>query len=346
MKITNANRQIWLDFFKSAQAFRDMKSWEWMLDQDMFGVQDPVTGEIGYCCIMGAAGEVFALGVYYGEEGYLSFLKLFDLDEALEIDRMAAGIEQKILKVEFVGRDEIDKTDRETFKKLGLKFRGHCQWIQAREMLPAYFPTYLSDEQAVYLTHVFWQAMEVAERFRKDESILENEEEKTLVRVPRKTAEGLVWEDQYFFEPDEENKPLKKIDPKLVSKAKKELKREKAAICFSLHYMPGVIEKGEGEDRPFFAKMAMWIAYGSAFILGFELFSPRQYEKGFDQHFFDKLHAIGMIPQQIVVNSEMAAEAMQPFADALDIELILTPELEDFQEVFESMGQMMGGGFG
>jgi len=58
--------QEWKALYEAALEFKELAPWNWMNDTDFFGVKDPVSGEIGYCCIMGAAGEYYALGLYSG----------------------------------------------------------------------------------------------------------------------------------------------------------------------------------------------------------------------------------------------------------------------------------------
>lgn len=53
----------WKEFYKIAAKFRDAAPWGWLRDKDIFGVKNPETGEIGWCCIMGAAGQHYALAV-------------------------------------------------------------------------------------------------------------------------------------------------------------------------------------------------------------------------------------------------------------------------------------------
>ena len=61
--------QEWRDLYRAADTFKELAPWDWMLDSDLFGVRNPDTGEIGYCCIMDNLGEHFAFGLYRGDEG-------------------------------------------------------------------------------------------------------------------------------------------------------------------------------------------------------------------------------------------------------------------------------------
>ncbi len=53
----------WKNLYEAAIEFKKVECWNWMQDSDIFGVKNPATGEIGYCCILGRLGDYFGLAV-------------------------------------------------------------------------------------------------------------------------------------------------------------------------------------------------------------------------------------------------------------------------------------------
>ena len=76
MNETPPSSQEWQALFEAAGEFYKLRPWEWMEDSELFGVLNPETGEIGYCCVMGNLGELLALGVYLGSDGLETYLMM------------------------------------------------------------------------------------------------------------------------------------------------------------------------------------------------------------------------------------------------------------------------------
>ena len=61
MKMPSCPLPVWKKLYEATLAFGSIEPWEWMSDTDVFGVQNPEDGEIGYCCVLGELGEVLGL---------------------------------------------------------------------------------------------------------------------------------------------------------------------------------------------------------------------------------------------------------------------------------------------
>lgn len=344
MENTADERQVWKELYKTAVIFRDLRCWEWVSDTDLFGVQDPETGEIGYCCVFGNYGDTFGLGVYVGLKGYKTYYDLLHLEEEIETDQILAGLGQEMLKIEFVDRSEMRKADLQLLKELGIKCRGSHQWIQVRELLPGYLPWFINEKQAVFLTHCLRQAIDVAIRYEDKDDLLVNGEDKILVRIPQGSKQALNWSDQYFDDPEllfsQEEEELKELDPVTHHRVKNKLKKKSTALLFSMSYLPGAV-RGEEETRPFFSRLALWIDYGSGMVMGFDIFSPTEFRQHFEDRLTAKLIDFGFIPSQIVVDGWIAFQLLEPLAEAFDIELICAPEEPLFRTVLDSLNTFM-----
>lgn len=337
MEITKDNEQLWRDLYKAAETFKKLKPWEWMYDSDIFGVKNPDTGEVGYCCIMGNAKQVYALAVYTGDDGLESYWDVADGDND---DPITAGLSQKCLMVSFEDRAILTDEDRAQIKALGLKYRGKKQWVQFRDYSPGLFPWYITDKQAKLLLHAITQAMDVALRYEDNNKLLEKQEDAYLVRIPQATEKGLEWTDEYIVESDLEEEEKKiKLDVATVDRLKKDLKKHNGAILFSVSFMRQTIQEHK-DVRPFFPRLALWISYPSYMIVSQEMFGLN-FKEDFDAYFFKSLEQLGFIPGQIVVPNETTYYLLEPYTEIFEIELIYSPDEQGFKDVFESLSKFL-----
>ena len=47
----------WKALYQAAIEFKTIKPWTWLGEEQVFGVQNPANGKIGYCCILGGGEE-------------------------------------------------------------------------------------------------------------------------------------------------------------------------------------------------------------------------------------------------------------------------------------------------
>src|SRR5439155_12572522 len=145
----------------AAVAFRDLAPWRWTSEADLFGVEGPESGQTGYCCVMGGAGEHFALGVYLGSEGLAGLWRLREAGEIGAYDPGEVLSWQNCLMASFEDRNLLRQPDLETIRALGLKFRGRGAWPLLRRYLPGYAPWYLTAPASRFLTAAPEQARDV-----------------------------------------------------------------------------------------------------------------------------------------------------------------------------------------
>ena len=178
----------WKDLYEAAKLFKNMAPWRWMVDADVFGIEDPESGEIGYCCVMGALGEVLGLVVYIGSEGLSLFQEIQSGKTSSEEDDV--HLRQKCLAIIFEDREMLDKQDLNVIKTLGLKFRGRQSWPCFRSHRPGYVPWFLTGSEARYLNLALRYTMLIAEKVL--ESALNRAESQYVVGMYQTRMEGCL----------------------------------------------------------------------------------------------------------------------------------------------------------
>lgn len=341
MKIKPPSVPEWKDLYDAAVEFKKIGCWDWMLDNDIFGVKNPATGEVGYCCVMGRLGEHFALSVYLGAEGLEGHFKMRS-----GISTSQSGFDmlqsQKCLMASFEDRNFLTEEDIKVIKMLGLKFRGSNSWPLFRNYLPGYYPWYINSEEAKYLTLALRQAIEVSLRFRDDPKMLTPKKgDQYLVRVPEKEKEDFVWRDEWISQPKPEKKEFipEPVDAKRMEKIRGMISRRRGIWEIDFSYFPGPVK--DNDERPYYPYAILWVEKNSGMILNAHITNAAGYRSEFVEQFFKLAEGIECLPLEILVKREEAFKLLEPVASGLGIKLREVKNLTVLEEARESMFESM-----
>jgi hypothetical protein len=332
----------WRRLYQAAIAFRQVAPWEWMPETEVFGVQNPESGQIGYGSIMGMLGEHLALAVYLGSEGLAGFWRI---EEGRDVEPTFV-LEVPQLQASWGDREELQREDREVIKALGLKFRGRGSWPLFRSYAPGYFPWFVSPEEARFLTLVLEQGLEVAQRVKENRALLAPLRKGIyLVRTPEKRGETLVWKDEWVKPPPPQPLPL---PPPTIAEtdlaALRRLPRQKMTVQADLFLMPSPV-KGKESPRPYFPYNLMAVEARSGVILGTDLLAPKPsldavWTKA-PEVFLNVLRSLGSLPTEVAVRSERLYELLGPVTAGLGIRLTRKRSLPALEQAKAALEQWM-----
>jgi len=342
MPETTPSLDDWRRLYQAAGRLKETAPWQWMEEVDIFGVQDPETGELGFVSIMGLLGEHYALALYRGAEGLSRF---WDYQEAASTMPPEELLNIPNMQASFEDRGELFDRDRAQIKELGLKYRGRNAWPMFRDYSPGYCPWYLEPAQVRFLTHATEQAVEVALRFKQDRIVVNLPDEDTyLVRVPRQEAGALVWEDQVMAIPYVEPEGIRIVIDRGALEAARRLPRSGLKLEADLFMFPGCI--GERGERPYYAYNLLVVESQRGLIIGTELLDPRPGLAAMRGLAAPKLLALlialGRLPARVAVANELLFHLLQPLGAELGFQVGVGP-VPALDEAKESMiGRLLG----
>ncbi|MFA4948800.1 MAG: hypothetical protein WC674_09900 [Candidatus Krumholzibacteriia bacterium] len=322
--------------YGAARAFREIECWRWMWDSDLFGVQNPVDGEISYCCIMGRNGEHFAISAYTGTEGLESYYRIADSETHFE--RYESYFSQICLAVSFEDREILNPEDVRMLRQTGYTARGPHVWPQIRSHGPGLEPWYVNAEEAASLIHILEQAIQVALRFKENPDLLDSPGgEEYLVRIPEEGPNGLEWRDGWVLPPVADEPPdiAAPLDEVRMARIKKTIPRSSNVWEMGCFYAPGRVV-GEGV-RPYFPRMTLFVDHESGLVLFAHSSEPGRFPEQFPAHIMGSIEKTRMIPATMLTGEIETLRMLAPIASALGFEAELSDDLPCLTEAIESM---------
>jgi hypothetical protein len=339
-KMDEQTTNEWRFLYEAANEFRSIEPWKWMYDSQLFGVQNPETGEIRYCCIMGTLGEHYALAAYTAN-GLEAYLMLQYGEYIPPIDHPHI---QECLSASFEERKMLGKEDFEVIKKLGLKYRRSNAWPLFRNYTQGYVPWHLNGEDVRELTHILIKAKEIALRIKEDPELLEEGEKDVLVITWEKEGDSGKWVDKWMdYPPYKEKKMRLKADQQLVKKLKDKARRIPLDWEIDFFYAPQGVR--EGRERPYYPTLLTCIDHESGIVLDTKFGETIEDAPKLVLDLLKTLEKRKILPKTIAVRREDAYDLLEDYAKELDIELLLVEMLPATEEMQEGMIDALTGHF-
>lgn len=326
----------WKVLYDAAIEFRKIEPWKWVKETDIFGVQNPLTGEVGYCCIMGEMGEVLALAVYNGTEGLNGYQQI-QKGQVKPEDPDSLHI-QDCLIVMFEDKKFVEKEDIQLINRLGYKFKGHNAWPVFRSYKPGYFPWFLSRDEALYMTDALNQAKDVCLRLKENNQMLHAPQKNHyLVRVSEAKDGNIIWNDEW-----REPAPVKikdysyeSVDEIRIQRIKNSVKQVSATIWeIDFFFAPTPVRE---DGRPFFPQAIMIADHDTGFIHDVHLAQADKCQKEFSEKFLLCMENTLVVPMEILVRKEDVAKLLEPYTSRLNIKLSKTKKLQNVDNAIKSM---------
>lgn len=317
-------KHSWSTLYQAAIAFKRAAPWEWMGNDDLFAVENPDDGEMGYCSILGSGGEEFGLGMFVGEDGYDRYARLMAGEaepEGLEENMMVRGISML-----FVDRDTLQKRDRDVIRSLGLRFRGRNAWPFFRSQRPGYAPWFLEKAEVLFLTAAIQQALVVADEVR-DGGVDPSEGEAGDLILTR-FRRGARWQEEWREAPKVDLKgeaDTDSIDP--VREAELRMLQNRSGALggrWELDIFALPMPIGERSERPHFPLCFLAVETEQGLIVGTNLTEPwRTFSQKQDEVIL-MLTKADQVPLEVRVKSDKVRRIVEPITSILGIRVRVT----------------------
>ncbi|MDZ4164288.1 MAG: hypothetical protein U1C55_04095 [Smithellaceae bacterium] len=355
MLVPEVKLEEWRKLYQAAADFLEQDSWDWIMEEDIFGVRNPDTGEIGYCSILSSDDSFPGLAVHLGTRGLESFMRCIKgeddsvgesdetgEEEVSDFDSLQHLSTVNCLMLSYSDREQLEEEDRQVIKSLGLKFRGRGAWPLFRSYTPGYVPWFLNSAEVRFLTIALREATDVALRFRDDLMLLYAREDDTyLVRTPAAAGKDAPWTDSYLLPepPPQEESPL---DAPTEERIKKVLAASPARTGrweADVFFFPQAMT--EETDRPYFLLVFAVFNQVTGRLLLYNISRYESRASKFRAVFLDMLEKEGTLPGEIVTINPDVKNLLLPLAGKLKISLCNVKTLKHMEackrDILEAM---------
>lgn len=331
------------ELYDTALCFKKVKLWNKLYDTDIFAVKLS-NGEIGYCSVMGRNGEYYALSLYIGEKGLLSYYRIAnpqcDKNEDENFERM---ISQDCLQVCFDNKDGLRLADlnsvQDYAKRKGVNFRGAHSYPVILRAKPYYVPWYVEDKsEYCLLREALEAAIFVSEKLKDTSAEKLGFTEKPEIPYLVPNGDSFDWQTLQLPGELKEILPTPSLSASKVSKLKK-LKQLNKWECKVIYIKkPG---QDAPDDAPYFPALLIAIECRNDHILPVE--PVRDYDINAQimlDSFADELLKYKRLPKTICVSDDRTYSLLLSFCKGCGVELKTIDAVDKADDIADKMNDI------
>jgi hypothetical protein len=328
----------WRRLYEAALTYKAIAPWTWLTSEDWFAVQEPETGEIYYCMVLGSTTPVKGIKAHPGSAGYAAMHAIAE-QAYTDVEDMAFGSHAVMLS--FGARDELTVRERALLRDLGYRLRGSEAWPVIRSCLVGYHPWPLTAQEARAFTVVLEQTIELANEIRDNVGLLHAAgPQHVLTRMIRPdTGE---WVNGWTALP--KNPPsmlyVPSFDEVRTARLRKALP-QRGVWGIETRYASFAIQAHRGQ-RPIHPPVMLCMDLSSGTVLHDTIAADPDGWQEIADAFVDMVESVRRRPQTVVVRTPRAHRLFQPVTAALGIELVLNPECRPLSDAWQEFVQRMG----
>jgi hypothetical protein len=316
-----------------------------LLDEDnLIVVRDSVSGELCYCSVMGALGEVLSIHAYIGAEGLRQFRKM-EAEEIADPGEFFASTH--CVYVEFVPRAELRRQDRELLATLGHpQGRGLASPI-FRTIRPGFLPWFVTEDEARTLAECIRAVIVVCAAVASQESVKFWERTDTYPMVARMEGPEPRYNVEMFqsiLPPEPPVVPVRLAEATLLLLRAQDYAVRGVMELDHVHSGAAIGKKGE---RSACAAIAMAVDAESGMVLAPEV-ADSSVAAGdtLAKVFLKAIQGSRTLPTEVRVRSQRLKDCLAPLMESFGVAVRVASRLPASDEARSHLLGFFGGDFG
>ena len=328
------------ELYEAAAAFKREPPWKSLYDSDIICVENPQDKTVGYCSIMGMAGEHYALGVYLGDDGFAKFCQLLEHGDIIPSHQVLHY--QNCLMCSFEDRDLLTNQDRKQIKDLGLSFRGKNAWPMFRRWEPGYPPWYMNKDECIFLTHALRETLLVAGQIINGQLELDFGHGRSILRYSEGKNGQLEWYSQeiQLMVPTLSYRPVTISDDVLFQKLKRAGSMGDVTLQVDTCYVPSAVQESKGE-RPYMPRIFVLADRSSGMLLDCETFENISDDANVTLSRLIDFCLERGLPKEIQIRGELMEAILADFCKKAGIKLKVVKRLPTIDRFMRGMEERL-----